>query len=260
MNIFVSSSVDTCLVVATSHVAALWWNWKDAVGVNSCHVTSMVATSSSNLFSQFVHFFFPMLYFALKTGRWKPSYCVSNGMTNGDQAAKLSLQNMSEDSVLKLRHGVSRTPTTVSTKYSDRLLCRCELLWTDFYYFSWRCWFRIHFYKFPGRCPKKTSTLLETWSLRSRETTHGRCLLDAIGRRWRTSLVSHEVIISWQDAAVQRWTIPGSFPYTAQVFLLLPICFKDSSSEECFKLIPRQMSDGIHPNSFAANCQGCLCF
>lgn len=32
-------------------------------------------------------------------------------------------------------------------------------------------------------------------------------------------------------------------------FLLPPICFKDSSSEECFKLIPRQMSDGILPSS-----------
>lgn len=60
MNIFVSSSVDTRLVVATGHVAAFWGNWEDAIDVNSRHVTSVVATSfvKSVLISQFVHFFF----------------------------------------------------------------------------------------------------------------------------------------------------------------------------------------------------------
>lgn len=70
MNIVVSSSVDTCLVVATSRVAALWGNREAAVGVNSRYVID-----SSNLFlsPNLRNFSFPVLYFALKTKRWKPS-------------------------------------------------------------------------------------------------------------------------------------------------------------------------------------------
>lgn len=69
------------LVDATSHVAAFWGNQKDAVGVNSRHATSVVATSfvKSVLISQFVHFF-PMLYFALKAERRKPSFVFLTGL------------------------------------------------------------------------------------------------------------------------------------------------------------------------------------
>lgn len=85
MNIFVSSSVDTCLVVATSHVAALWGNREDAVDVNSRHVTSVVAVSLSNLFSSpNLCNFFSNVILCMKNREMETQRCVSNSMTNGD--------------------------------------------------------------------------------------------------------------------------------------------------------------------------------
>lgn len=204
-----------------------------------------------------------MSYFTLKTERRKPSYCASNGMTNGDRAANFSMWNMSEDSVLKLRDEASRWGLQQQFQQNTPTGCSAD---ASFY----------------GETSTTISTSPGDVGLEFTFTSFQDAVLKKPRLSWKpdhSTAQKHptgDVCLSRLDAAGEllwcclRWSFRGRMQrcrggvsqgaFTTRHKFFFCFRYESSSSEECFKLIPRQMSDGILPSSFAANRQGCLCF